>query len=59
LAPLRAQIRLTTNVARGFDRSLTVSQEQAVLQVVQTWLAEVLVAADGGEGDGENRQRSR
>ena len=50
-APLRAQLRLTTDVSWGFDRSLTVGREEAVLQAVQAWLAELLAGSHDGEGD--------
>jgi hypothetical protein len=43
-SPLRAQIRLTTDVASGFERSLTITQTEAVVEAVQAWLSEV--AAD-------------
>jgi hypothetical protein len=53
-SPLRARIRLTTDVSQGFDRSLTVSEEQSVLQAVQMWLSELLVASYEAEGDADN-----
>jgi len=41
-SPLRAQIRLTTDVSRGFERNLTVAQREAVVEAVQAWLSEML-----------------
>jgi hypothetical protein len=49
--PLRAQIRLTTDVSKGFERSLTVAQAEAVVEAVQTWLSEMLAGAQGAEDD--------
>ena len=43
--PLRAQIRLTTDVAQGLERSLTVAQEEAVVEAVQAWLSEMLAGS--------------
>jgi hypothetical protein len=48
-SPLRAQIRVTTDVSRGFERSLTVVQEEAVVEAVQAWLSEMLAGAQGVE----------
>jgi len=48
-SPLRAQIRLTTDVSGGLDRSLTVAQEEAVVEAVQAWLSEMLAGAQGVE----------
>jgi hypothetical protein len=53
-SPLRAHIRLTADVARGLERSLTVSREAEVLQAVQAWLSEVL-AGPPAPDDVENR----
>lgn len=50
-SPLRAQIRLTTDVALGFQRSLTVAEQDEVVGVVQAWLAELLARSPGGESD--------
>ena len=46
---LRAQIRLTVDVARGFERSLTVSREAEVLEAVQAWLSELLAGSPAVE----------
>jgi hypothetical protein len=40
--PLRAHIRLTTDVSAGFEEGMTLSQVPAVCQAVETWLGEVL-----------------
>jgi len=45
LLPLRAQIRLTTDVAQGLERSLTVAQEEAVVEAVQAWLSAMLAGS--------------
>jgi hypothetical protein len=49
--PLRAHIRLTTDVAHGFDRSLTLAQEEEVVAAVQAWLLETVAGAPGAEND--------
>jgi hypothetical protein len=46
-SPLRAQIRLTADVSRGFERSLTVAQEEAVVEAVKAWLSEILAGIQG------------
>ena len=40
--PLRAHIRLTTDVSSGFEQSLTLSQVPAVCEAVETWLGNIL-----------------
>jgi hypothetical protein len=50
-SPLRAQIRLTTDVAHGFERSLTLAREEAVVEAVQAWLSEMLAGSHGIEDD--------
>ena len=40
--PLRAHIRLTTDVSSGFEQGMTLSQVPAVCQAVETWLGNVL-----------------
>ena len=40
--PLRAHIRLTSDVSSGIDRTLTLAQADAVCATVREWLAEVL-----------------
>jgi hypothetical protein len=41
-SPLRAQIRLTTDVSQGFERTLTVAERDAVVEAIQGWLSDVL-----------------
>ena len=41
--PLRAQIRLTTDVATGFESELTLADVHAVSAAVEAWLEDVLV----------------
>jgi hypothetical protein len=40
--PLRAQIRLTTNVAGGLENEITLADVNDVAAAVETWLHEVL-----------------
>lgn len=40
--PLRAQIRVSSDVGAGFDRTLTVARAEEVVAVVQEWLAEIV-----------------
>ena len=42
--PLRAQIRLTTDVAGGFESEMTLADVNAVSAAVETWLLDVLAA---------------
>ena len=44
--PLRAQIRLTTDVVAGFESEMTLADVNAVSAAVETWLQDVL---DNGE----------
>ena len=41
LKPLRAQIRLTTDVSLGFESELTLTDMAAVGDAVETWLRNV------------------
>jgi hypothetical protein len=41
-APLRAEIRLTSDVSAGFERSLTLGDKDVVAEVVRRWLDDVL-----------------
>ena len=41
-SPLRAQIRLTTDVSAGLERTVTLAEAVAVATLVQTWLRELL-----------------
>jgi hypothetical protein len=49
-SPLRAQLRLTTDVSQGFERNLTVAREDAVMATVRVWLSELLAGAAGEDG---------
>lgn len=40
--PLRAHIRLTTNVATGFEREVTLTEFSDVCAEVETWLQDVM-----------------
>jgi hypothetical protein len=48
-SPLRAQIRLTTDVSQRFERSLTVAQKEAVVEAVLAWLSEILAGSNAGD----------
>ena len=43
--PLRAQIRLTTDVSSGFEHSLTIAQTETVIEAVQAWLSEIMAGS--------------
>jgi hypothetical protein len=40
--PLRAHVRLTTEISSGFEQSMTLSQVDAVCQAVERWLRDIL-----------------
>jgi hypothetical protein len=40
--PLRALIRLTTDVSSGFEQTMALSQVPAVCEAVETWLGDML-----------------
>ena len=40
-SPLRAQIRLTTDVSLGVERSETITEVDAAIEIVQDWLLEM------------------
>jgi hypothetical protein len=46
--PLRAQIRISTDVSAGIERTLTLARPEAVCATVQSWLAEIVSRADTG-----------
>jgi hypothetical protein len=50
-SPLRAQIRLTTDVSVGLERSRTVTQADALIEIVQSWLSEMVAAPRVQEND--------
>jgi hypothetical protein len=41
-SPLRAEIRLTRDVSAGIERTLNLADTEGVVQVVRTWLDDVL-----------------
>ena len=47
--PLRAQIRLTTDVAAGFERELTLADVSDVSATVEAWLRDVLAGEDASK----------
>lgn len=40
-SPLRIQIRLTTDVSLGVERSETVTEADAAIEIVQIWLQDM------------------
>jgi hypothetical protein len=40
-SPLRVQIRLTTDVSLGVERSETITESDAAIEIIQTWLQEM------------------
>jgi hypothetical protein len=44
--PLRAEIRLTKDVACGFQHQLTVTQTEPVVDAVRAFLKDVLVSSE-------------
>ena len=40
-SPPRVQIRLTTDVSLGVERSETLTEADAAIEIVQTWLQEM------------------
>jgi len=44
--PLRAHIRLTADVSRGFERGMTLAEVDAACQTVRAWLEEMLAGAE-------------
>ena len=40
--PLRAHIRLTTDISCGFEDSMTLSEVRAVCEAVATWLGNII-----------------
>jgi hypothetical protein len=43
--PLRAHIRLTTDISSGFEASMTLTQVAAVGKTVEGWLEDILAAS--------------
>jgi len=44
-SPMRIQVRLTTDVSLGVERSETVTEADAAIQIVQIWLQEMAATA--------------
>lgn len=44
-SPLRVQIRITTDVSLGVERSETIAEADAVVEVVRAWLQEMATTA--------------
>ena len=43
-SPLRARIRLTTDIAAGFERDMTLAEVDGVCMAVEAWLRDLLAA---------------
>jgi hypothetical protein len=52
--PLRAQVRSTTDVSFGIERSLTLAHMDAVVETLQGWLSEMLAGSDAAGDDSES-----
>jgi hypothetical protein len=66
--PLRAHIRLTTDISAGFEASMTLTQVGAVGKTVDTWLEDILAGKQppkrrwlsrSAEGRGSGTVRAR
>jgi hypothetical protein len=44
-SPLRIQIRLTTDVSQGVERSETIAEADAAIEIVHDWLLEMATTA--------------
>ena len=44
--PLRAQVRLSSDVSAGFERTLTLVRVDDVCAAVKEWLADILVETE-------------
>ena len=44
--PLRAEVRLSTDVSAGFERTVTLARTDEVCATVQEWLAEILTHSE-------------
>ena len=51
--PLRAQIRLTTDISTGIQNTLTLARAEEVCATVQEWLARISSVAGQEDGAGE------
>src|SRR5688572_14720839 len=57
--PLRAQIRTTTDVAKGLERELTVVDVPSATAKVEAWLADILAAGELALEDVDTPTRDR
>ncbi len=55
--PLRAEVRLTADSGRGFQRELTFSEAGPVEALVRTWLADLLAGSAGPRAPHEASSR--
>jgi hypothetical protein len=46
--PLRARLRITSDISKGIERTITLTESESVLLMVAGWLEEML--ANGGAG---------
>ena len=44
--PLRAQVRISTDVSNGFERTLTLAEPEAVRDTVLEWLDQITKGAE-------------
>jgi hypothetical protein len=54
-APLRAEIRLTSDVSAGIERTLHLADADAVAEVVRGWLDDILDGPRAGSGPSHQR----
>ena len=47
--PLRVRIRLTTDVSKDFQRTMTIRDVEAVCPIVEGWLMDILSEANSPE----------
>jgi hypothetical protein len=57
-SPLRAEVRLTSDVSAGIERTVTLIDRERVTEVVRRWLDEILDAPTAGS-DGRARVTRR
>jgi hypothetical protein len=58
-SPLRAQLRIATDVSVGFEASRTETREEAVIEAVQSWLSGMLADSSAVDGDADPPTQSR
>lgn len=49
--PLRAVVRMTTDLSAGLSDSVTLTDVDRVCQLVREWLSEIAAPVSGGEED--------